>query len=271
MSPYNDREILLIRIEAQKFIPYFYIHSPFEYPIEFSSDDFNAFEWEFGYKFEVLIIPEIISSSDDFSSLSLNQRNCYLENERKLKFFKIYSQKNCQIECLSQKMLESCGCVPYDVIRDSKTKICDFLDYTCLQNVRNQINIEETFINRCNCLQSCDFISYSIEIVKTKQIFIAKSEESEEQYDQSSVIYDSFVYVRFKENEFVSLQRVRQFTIFDYLSYIGGLLGLFAGISVLSLFEIFYFLTLRLVCEILRVKRGQKRVGCRIVAPRAVE
>jgi len=185
----------------------------------------------------VLITPEIITSSDDFSSLSLDQRNCYLKNERKLNFFKIYTQRNCEIECLSQKMFRSCGCVPYDVIRDNQTKICDFLDYICIQNVRSQINTEENLVNRCNCLQPCDYISYSIEIIKTRKIYEIP-EEADAKYLHS---YNIFLHIRFKENEFVSLQRVRQFTISDFLSYIGGLLGLFAAISVLSLFEIFYF------------------------------
>ena len=91
----------------------------------------------------------------------------------------------------------------------------------------------------------CNLISYNIEIVTKKLI----NEDS-----QNSINF------RFKENEFTPLKRVRQFTIFDFLSYIGGLLGLFAGISVLSFFEVFYFFTLRFALEILKNRRNRRRV-----------
>jgi hypothetical protein len=74
--------------------------------------------------------------------------------------------------------------------------------------------------------------------------------------------------VRFKENEFVTMERIIVFTIVDFLSCIGGILGLFAGISVLSLFEIFYFFSLRVFCEFVRVRRRMRRVevdGRRVV------
>lgn len=60
--------------------------------------------------------------------------------------------------------------------------------------------------------------------------------------------------IKFKENEFTPLRRFQQFTFIDFLSYIGGLLGLFAGISVLSFFEIFYFCVPRLLYDTLKNK-----------------
>lgn len=56
----------------------------------------------------------------------------------------------------------------------------------------------------------------------------------------------------FKDPQFVPLRRFRQFTFIDFLSYVGGLLGLFAGISVLSFVEIFYFFVPRLLSDIMK-------------------
>ena len=47
-------------------------------------------------------MPEIQKSDDFFKDFDLNDRNCYFEGERKLKYFKIYTQRNCQNECYSQ-------------------------------------------------------------------------------------------------------------------------------------------------------------------------
>jgi amiloride-sensitive sodium channel len=221
------------------------IHSSFEYPMQILSDEVNSFGLNIPRTLEVLVTPEVVTvDNEKFNKLPLSQRNCYLENEKKLKFFKIYTQRNCEIECLSETFLESCNCVPFDVIRSKDTKICELIDYDCIDRVRNETLFDD---NYCNCFQPCSYISYTIEALDI-------------QHHANST--EGIIKIRFKENEVISMERIQRFTIFDFLSYIGGLLGLFAGISVLSLFEIFYFFTLRLICEVLRVKRGRRRVGC---------
>jgi len=52
--------------------------------------------------------------------------------------------------------------------------------------------------------------------------------------------------VKFKTKEIFPRVYRRQFTSLDLLSYIGGLLGLVAGFSVLSFIEICYFFTIRI-------------------------
>jgi len=197
---------------------------------------------------------------ESLEDLPVSQRNCFLKNERKLKLFKIYTQKNCEIECYADMLLKTCGCVPFFIIRTNETRICELYDYVCINKKRHEIILNGNLKADCSCLQTCNSISYKLETIETKH-----------QREKTG----GRIRIKFKDNEFISMHRVRQFTIFDFLSYIGGLLGLFAGISVLSLFEIFYFFTLRLICEILVLKRRPRRVGCGhsvlVVAPRAVK
>lgn len=56
--------------------------------------------------------------------------------------------------------------------------------------------------------------------------------------------------VAFKDQEFTPLRRHRLFIFIDFVSYVGGLLGLFAGISVLSFFEILYFFIPRFLKDV---------------------
>jgi hypothetical protein len=74
----------------------------------------------------------------------------------------------------------------------------------------------------------------------------------------------------FNDEEFYPMIRYQEFTLKDFMSYAGGLLGglsswnlknfqtlsllsgLFAGISVMSIIELFYFFTMRLATDILR-------------------
>lgn len=45
-------------------------------------------------------------------------------------------------------------------------------------------------------------------------------------------------------------------TLADFIASFGGLLGLFMGISVLSIFEIVYYFTLRLICQLGTAQRS---------------
>lgn len=45
---------------------------------------------------------------------------------------------------------------------------------------------------------------------------------------------------------FEAFERVERFTVIDFLANCGGLLGVCLGISVLSIIEILFFMTLRL-------------------------
>lgn len=57
--------------------------------------------------------------------------------------------------------------------------------------------------------------------------------------------------VLFKETHYNQLIRKKQFNEVDFLSFVGGLLGLFAGFSALSFVEILYWLFGRLLRIIL--------------------
>jgi amiloride-sensitive sodium channel len=59
-------------------------------------------------------------------------------------------------------------------------------------------------------------------------------------YFASATIY-------FDDDEYIAYKRYASYETVAFLSNIGGLLGLFLGVSIFSFVEILYFLTLRLV------------------------
>lgn len=71
--------------------------------------------------------------------------------------------------------------------------------------------------------------------------------------------HSRIVQVEFVQDEFYPTIKQRQFTEINFLSYIGGTLGLFAGFSVLTVFEILSFFILR-CCLDLMEKLGRKKV-----------
>lgn len=62
-------------------------------------------------------------------------------------------------------------------------------------------------------------------------------------------VYKLDTKVSFKNDKFNHLIRKQHFNELDVLSYVGGLLGLFAGFSVLSFIELFYWFTIRSFLE----------------------
>lgn len=55
----------------------------------------------------------------------------------------------------------------------------------------------------------------------------------------------AYIMLFFKEDQFIALKRAELFGITDFIASCGGLLGLFMGVSLLSLVEIIYFCTIR--------------------------
>lgn len=54
----------------------------------------------------------------------------------------------------------------------------------------------------------------------------------------------------FKENQFIASRRSEQIGLTDFVASCGGLLGLFMGVSILSIVEFIYYFSLRLFCSI---------------------
>jgi hypothetical protein len=49
----------------------------------------------------VSVKPNMITTSDGLIGYAPNRRQCYFNDERQLKFFKVYTQSNCELECLA--------------------------------------------------------------------------------------------------------------------------------------------------------------------------
>jgi len=59
----------------------------------------------------------------------------------------------------------------------------------------------------------------------------------------------------FRENQFVAMERNRLFGDTEFIANCGGLLGLFLGISFISILELVYFFTIRLICNLKMMRK----------------
>lgn len=49
----------------------------------------------------VSVKPNMITTSEGLADYAPERRQCYFNNERHLQFFKVYTQSNCELECLA--------------------------------------------------------------------------------------------------------------------------------------------------------------------------
>lgn len=56
---------------------------------------------------------DTIRTSSKVNNWAPKIRNCYFQNEKTLKFFKIYTIHNCEMECRANNTFSECGCNAY--------------------------------------------------------------------------------------------------------------------------------------------------------------
>ena len=247
----HGRSSLVVTVTKHKFVPYksvcqvlfFNIHSPFEFPGTY--EDESSTKFYYGQDFDVYITVDVIKSDDKLRSFTPDVRKCFFEDEKKLKMFKVYTRRNCEMECLAEFYLqhEELLCVPYYIIRNSSTPLCKiektndvkFYKRYFEQNITQNYEGINTHVKSCGCLDLCNDIKYNVETIERR------TEGKVMDYDNSTVTI-RFMY---KYDKYLPLVRRIAFSIDEFLCQAGGPLGLYAGISFLSIFELLYFVIIR--------------------------
>lgn len=196
----------------------------------------------------IAVQPVMVTTSDGISKYPVEKRKCFMNGERNLKFFKVYSEKNCEMECFTNYTLRVCGCVKFSMPRTPDMPVCAEDKILCYLQAEDNMLID-MFNDRdsnnnedCNCLPSCTALEYDMEI-------------SQGNYDMNKILENevegfedlpSYLIVHFKDKQFIPSKRSELYGFTDFLANCGGVLGLFTGFSILSIIEWLYHFTLRL-------------------------
>lgn len=155
---------------------------------------------------------------------------------------------------------------------DKNTKICGTGSSKCYRNAEKKLFGEDIiddfqddsvklFRSQCNCLPACTSIKYDAVIDRTKFDYSQTSNDLTsfdiyvKRYNKSTMDYFrrhqmSRISVFFMEPQVTTFRRNESQTYTDFLAICGGLLGLFLGVSALSIIEFIYYSTLRLFWNI---------------------
>lgn len=206
-------------------------------------------------------------------SYSPESRKCYFADEKRLKYFKHYTKRNCELECLVNITLAVCNCSRFNFPRESDVRICGLRDYTCVSRLATfylnvetasaTLNFTKTYQGRfkCNCWAACRSIQYGADKREAK-LFDNQYKRVEINANGSTIDYEmTKLYITFKDSEFFAMKRSELYGLTDFIANCGGLLGLFMGVSLLSFVEILYFFTVRFIIGIFNRHKKSETVG----------
>ncbi|KAM7346051.1 pickpocket protein 28-like [Cochliomyia hominivorax] len=208
------------------------------------------------HEISVTILPQYIISTDNLRDFSPEKRQCYFNDERYLRFFKSYSQSNCQIECLTNFTISKCGCVKFWMPKPSKLKICGLADIECYNHAADEMSliianqtkqklIQPNMKILCDCMPSCNSLDYNFEIMRSSYELkktLRAQRQSGEFMDARASRFSAF----YKETQFTAIKRTIIYDVTTLISNCGGIFGLFMGISGFSIVELIYFFSIRL-------------------------
>lgn len=217
------------------------VHAPSDYPRVGQ----NYITVPFNEEIKISVKPVMMITSLDLVKYPVSTRQCYFNSDRSLKFFKYYSQSNCEFECLTNFTLLACDCVRVTMPRDNVTKVCMLEDRYCvmeseklfrsksLDDADDKVDDDESKhkfdperLDRlmhysCDCLPSCVSLNYEI----FTSHFVLNDQERVEAYPESNLM------VYFEVAHFLKTKRTEIYGWGDFIANCGGLLGEFILIT----------------------------------------
>ncbi|XP_058456441.1 pickpocket protein 28-like [Malaya genurostris] len=225
-----------------------FLHMPNEFP-----QAHRFFRVPMNHELIVTTSPQVMTIERRAKQYQPEIRQCYYTNERHLRFYRIYTKQNCEIECLANHTLNLCGCVRFSMPRPSGVPICSLRDNPCYRRAfLSVLKLESKAVEEednknlptgyCNCLPTCNNIEYHPQV---SQAYWDWQKNYLQEMSQSEDVHQSRIVFHFKQDNFIPLKRSEINGLSDMIASCGGLLGLFMGVSILSLVEMLYYCTLR--------------------------
>lgn len=66
-----------------------------------------------GSELRIVITPKIMTATEKLKTIPLKKRQCLFNEERHLRFYRTYTERNCALECEANFTLDFCKCVLY--------------------------------------------------------------------------------------------------------------------------------------------------------------
>ncbi|XP_063982072.1 sodium channel protein Nach-like [Diachasmimorpha longicaudata] len=246
------------------------MHYPYDYP------DWNAESKIIasGYQVFLSISPEETHTTPDVRKLALKTRNCMFSDEGDAKYrtientsnltYSSYTYTNCVGECRATIIKALCNCIPY-YYPQNETRVCNLRDVQCLNYNKRRFEssfpgtrLSSSLVTKfasfddsdlpCGCQPDCLLYRYPVE-ESSGALNISKSYNQRDLFRGLDVNNQSLVHIFFSDLVSIQYRRNVAYDWRNLFASFGGLLGLFAGFSLMSGFEIIYFFIVRLITD----------------------
>ncbi|XP_076232802.1 pickpocket 13 [Calliopsis andreniformis] len=163
--------------------------------------------------------------------IAVEHRNCRFPQETQPNnLFNIYSSDSCYLEVMIERMIKFCGCVNFYYFIPSGARVCNGTEMLCL--IANKANIMSQEVKDERCLPDCEGTALTINRMEPYE------------YESPDTSYSRLHFTLLSH----PTMRYRRYVVNDLLDVIvavGSAAGLFMGASILSIFEIPYWLFIR--------------------------
>ncbi|CAO1362063.1 unnamed protein product [Diamesa serratosioi] len=243
------------------------LHTPGEFP-RFEK---HFYQIPFGQYVMISVKPKVITTSKSLKIYSPKKRQCYFDGEMPLEFFKMYTQSNCELECLTKFTQSTCGCVKFSMPHNNETMECTTAEqikcYQITQDLFDVLNFKDNFKkddenNEQN--KGSDFnrfdehlgsildesyyerVRENLELRQCNCLPACTSIQYDAEISQNVLHKPQYKYLKssvniyFKEEYFIAMHRSELYGWIDFIASCGGVVGLFMGFSILSVIETVY-------------------------------
>ncbi|XP_028897018.1 sodium channel protein Nach [Zeugodacus cucurbitae] len=240
----------------------FYIH-PYGYYADVSSGSVKERFVESGMHTYMSIKPGSMQTVNEARILSPSVRKCYFDDEQSRIFGKQYSSNNCITRCRMHSMLVLCNCLlfmyPEDLLDVSTDFVyCTLRHKACLERyyfkwsnvITERANIPgleremEDSLYCPQCLPLCSSARYDVyanALPLTLYNMHTFPEIAEENISSLALTH-----VYFGVSHIQIFRRVLKDTWFEVLSFIGNIVSIITGFSLIGICEVLYFIARQL-------------------------
>ncbi|XP_028411225.1 degenerin deg-1-like isoform X2 [Dendronephthya gigantea] len=204
----------------------------------------------------------VISRVDRFKNHTCWELDELDEENIYRKFHKItkYTQQTCHNSCVGKTQLKECGCAEYSY--PSNTSACDVYNATtrtCLWDIHHRFNHD-----KLPCMDECRLPCREEVIQKTISMSQWPSTlyQTYEKQKNTNFSSESYLLLNIFYNE-LNYQRIEENFVYDeinLLADIGGQLGLWIGVSVITVFELIELFAL-ILTRLCRPRKSNDRVN----------
>ncbi|XP_077984712.1 acid-sensing ion channel 1C-like [Glandiceps talaboti] len=158
-------------------------------------------------------------------------------HSKELQYYSKYSKNACRLECLTDYVVNICGCRSY--FMPGPARMCDPSEiYYCVENASHQFVENST---SCDCPIPCNRVIYKANLSHAKFPSTVYSNFLSGAFGMSASYFESNigkVDIFFQELSIHEIKQQKAYDVFGLLCDIGGSLGLWLGGSILTVIEI---------------------------------